>query len=141
MNLSRESEVARYILIEVPDNTAADAFVKSLTEGTVSYAVQTEPGEYQMKFLDGKPTGVYMQPTKYCDCPPEKNRSGIVEPKSQRGSKFGLWVHVKCGKPRMGTPQTPNNLLKPDQKPHESPAMVTYWAGLDRSPLFKDAKK
>jgi len=90
--------MARYVLIEFEDNEAAEGFYETILSGQDTSGAKM------------RVAGVYMKPTQYCECsnPSEK---------SVRGSKWGLWVHKDCGKPKKGMWQSPRNLLVDGEKP------------------------
>jgi hypothetical protein len=105
--------MARFVVVEIPDNDEADAFVKAIEQGTLFFGVSIDSqdngdgtGEYGYKGLThAKVPQVYAVPTIFCECPDYKGQS-------VRSSKYGWWVHVKCAKPRAGALQHPYNLLE-----------------------------
>jgi hypothetical protein len=99
----------RFVVVEIPDNEEAEAFVEAIKNGYVMYSKPhpTVAGEYSIN----KPLevwnvpAVFAVPTKFCECPD-------YEGKSVRSKKFGWNVHAKCAKPRATVGLYPNNLLE-----------------------------
>jgi len=92
--------MARYVVIEFARNADAEAFIDEINR-------DTEIG------LLRRVAGVFVKPTKYCQCPDwqrinygDKNEKHGVE----RGAKFGWWVCTYCNRPRRGGHQLENQL-------------------------------
>lgn len=105
--------MARYVLLEVADNQEAEEVVKAVG---VMGAIFVMGADGHFKNLDPKAVtvrGLFAKPTTFCECPNPGD-------KSNRGKKYGWWVHVSCGKPKKGHWQHPRNLLDPpDMSPKE----------------------
>jgi hypothetical protein len=108
--------MARYVLLSFENNEEADKFVQAVThEKPFTFKAPTPEGRYTMATAKGDVfvRGVFMQPTKFCDCLLAKDGE------FGRGQKWGMFVHKKCGKPRAGQFQHPNNLIEPVTGPRE----------------------
>jgi len=101
--------MARFVVVEIPDNEEADAFVKAIQEGYVMFSRPhpTLEGEVSVNkpTTEWKVPQVYAVPTLMCTCP---DYNGI----SVRSSRYGWWVHAKCAKPHPGAMQHPFNLVE-----------------------------
>ena len=104
----------RFVMVEIPDNVEADAFVAAVQNGEVLYAVPAGEIEVDGRMVnevawksaeDWKVPGIWGVPTLMCDC----KDSGD---KSARSAKYGWFVHAKCAKPRPTATQYPYNLLE-----------------------------
>jgi hypothetical protein len=96
----------RFVMIQIPDNEEADAFIKAAERGDLLFGFDKDDGtgEYGYKGLTGASVpGVWAVPTKFCECP---DYAG----KGVRSSKYGWHVHAKCAKPRKTAQQYPRNL-------------------------------
>ena len=99
----------RFVVVEIPDNEEADAFVEAIKTGYVMFSKPHPklPNEVSL----GKPETewkvpqVYAVPTMFCECP---DYNGV----SVKSSKYGWYVHVKCAKPRPTALQHPFNLVE-----------------------------
>lgn len=101
--------MARFVVVEIPDNVEADNFVKAVESGLVWYGT-AEANEIKMTesaYRGWKVPQVYAVPTLFCECPD-------YEGKSTRSARYGWYVHAKCAKPRPGALQHPYNLLEKD---------------------------
>jgi hypothetical protein len=103
--------VARYIVVEVEDNGAAQEFIDALMEKT--------PDAIRAGKLM-RVVGIFVRPGKVCVChdrqevnyrdpTKDKNAAGVA-----RGEKFGWWVCSRCGKPRMAGHQLENQMEAAD---------------------------
>jgi ribosomal protein L37AE/L43A len=93
--------VARYVLLEFDDNEEARQIVEALQDSGTMYV--DELGMY----VHAKVKGYFFKPTQFCECVP-------LEDKSVRGAKFGLWICIRCHKPKKGYWQHPKNLIEPE---------------------------
>jgi hypothetical protein len=108
----------RFVVVEIPDNAEADAFVEAVKTGQVIYAVPAGQEEVDGRMVDTvawkdipdtwKVPQVYAVPTMFCECPDYK---GI----SVKSSKYGWFVHAKCARPRPSALQHPFNLVEMGQ--------------------------
>jgi hypothetical protein len=100
--------MARYIVIEVESNEAAQGLFDSLMDKTPT-AIRA--GELM------RVVGIFVRPGNTCSCPDwqtvnyrdptkDKNAAGVA-----RGPKFGWWVCSRCNKPRKAGHQLVNQLL------------------------------
>jgi hypothetical protein len=100
--------MARYVLLRIEDNDAAESFVKSIRQQDVFFSQSNEDGTGSYGYLKATVLGLFGAPTLFCEC---DDKSDV----SARSKKFGWWVHRKCGKPKKGNMQHPYNLLEPDR--------------------------
>jgi hypothetical protein len=98
--------MARYVLLVIEDNAAADAFVKGIEQQNVFFSQGNADGTGSYGYLAATVRAVWMKPTKFCECAKPGDRS-------VRGEKWGLYVHRDCGKPKKGQWQHPRNLYSP----------------------------
>jgi hypothetical protein len=104
--------MARFVVVEIPDNDEAEAFIKAIQEGYVMFSRPhpTLEGEVSVgkPITEWKVPQVYAVPTMFCEC--DKT---YPEGKSQ---KFGWYVCTGpgCSKPRKGAMQHPYNLVEKD---------------------------
>jgi hypothetical protein len=130
--------VARFVLLEFPDDTEAEDFVGVVLSG--------KPGS-SWKVM--KVWGIFQKPTKFCECiAGKKTASGFT-----RGVKYGWWVCARCKKPTakwasgrqwftvIGTNLLPRSLRPyPEEMPPslESPAvlneLLTFVESPERTP-------
>lgn len=97
-NVIRSVTVARFVLIEIPDNADADAFVSAVKNGAVIFGrpapdAEVEVTQQEVVYgpLEGtKVEGLFGAPTKFCECPDYPGTSA-------RSKTYGWYVHVKCG--------------------------------------------
>jgi hypothetical protein len=136
--------VARFVVVEIPDNEEADAFMKAVQAGEVLFGVPagtTEVDGRQVEEIkwrginesgEWKVPQVYAVPTKFCECP---DYEGV----SARSQKYGWWVHRKCSKPRGTALQHPYTLLELGVDPRH----LRYYMGFraDRQPWQKPREK
>jgi hypothetical protein len=122
--------MARLILIEIPDNADADAFVSAVKNDAVLFAKPAgttvvdgrEVEELTWHNLENaKVEAVWAKPTQFCEC---DDYAGVSAPTS----KFRWMVHAKCAKPRRGANQNPRDLTRPDAKPGEVPYYIGFRA-------------
>lgn len=71
----------RYVILEIEDRDAADAFVKM---------------EHIHEQLHIKPVAMYLKPTKFCQCP-DKGRQNVAN--WVKNKKYGLYICKVCRKP------------------------------------------
>jgi hypothetical protein len=104
--------MARFVVVEIPDNDEADAFISAIKNGAVIYGRRPDAeGEvrYAEQETEWRVTQVYAVPTMLCECP-------TTHPEG-RSQKYGWYVCTKCSKPRGGSMQHPFNLLERDVDP------------------------
>jgi len=98
--------MGRRVVVTFNNPKDAEAFIKAFkTEGAVFF--QGEDGHF--KNVDVATTAVegsFAKPVDFCQCPYVKDDEYV------RGSKYGLFVHRGCAKPRATHPQYPRNLLE-----------------------------
>lgn len=87
--------MARYLLIEVDNNDAADNFRARVEQFDPARGIRI--------------AGMFGVPTQWCTCHPTEDyhKNEIV-----RGKKLGWWVHRICRRARPGTHNL-ENLIKP----------------------------
>lgn len=110
--------MARFVVVQIPDNEEADAFVKAIENdnlifGTVVGQIEVDGRmvdevKYDSPNSEWKVPQVYAVPTKFCDCPDYNG-------KSVKSSRYGWYVHAKCAKPRPTALQHPFNLVEMGQ--------------------------
>lgn len=110
----------RWVLVEVPDNEAANDFAAEIAERE-----------------DASLVGLYAAPVNFCECPKEvrqeKNWSKIYRHEtSARGKSFGWWIKRCCMKPLKQSHQQPYNLLEKDTAPPRQRYRVVIWTGDSR---------
>jgi hypothetical protein len=121
--------MARLILIEIPDNADADAFVEAIKNENVLFAKPVDGAEAEVTMVElswhdlenAKVEAVWAKPTQFCEC---DDYAGVSAPTS----KFRWMVHAKCAKPRRGANQNPRDLTRPDAKPGEVPYYIGFRA-------------
>jgi hypothetical protein len=115
--------MARFIMIQIDDNAAADRFVEAVEKGTVLYdpdKIGESPSELGYE-LEAKVKAVFGVPTMFCECPDYR---GVSAP-----SKTYRWmVHAKCGKPARGAYINPLDLTRKDWKASEQPFFLSMRA-------------
>lgn len=103
--------MARYVLIEIDDNNAADQFIVSINQGKqfMTVPANNAQDQYTVVELQAKAVGLFAKPTNFCTC--------SVPGKRARGAKLGWWVctNAGCNKALKGSMQRPNNLLEVDK--------------------------
>jgi hypothetical protein len=104
--------MARYILLEVDDNEAAGDLVTSIQDNLEVFfykkdneADSDELSPYTVQRLFARVRGLYMKPTKFCECNPFTGTIIL-------GDRFKLMVHRVCMRPVRGQWQHPRNLLE-----------------------------
>jgi len=118
--------MARYVLLAIADNAAAEAYVASLqseAKNLIAVPLEDDPAQYRMTAIDIEVAGLYAKPTSFCPCEGDRMKFRNV-----RGAKLGWHVHDVCGKPVRHTHQIPNNLLLEDRSLESrgaDPAMLT----------------
>jgi hypothetical protein len=115
--------MARFVMISIPDNADANAFVKAIESDGVIFSVPTPDTETEVRYteLTAKVEAVWAQPTKFCDCP---DYAGTSAPTST----YRWMVHAKCARPRKGAMQHPKDLLRPDAPATETPYYLGFRA-------------
>lgn len=111
--------MARYVMLEFDDNQMAEDFIKAVHEGLgVIYPKQVKIDEdkWESKFIPlvAKVRGLWFKPVNFCECTPQPEDSAR---NFIKGSRFGVYVHKVCKKPRKGGNQFPKNLLDPKVVP------------------------
>lgn len=104
----------RFVVVEIPDNAEAEAFISAIKNQAVFYGVRNGTTEVdgrevdEIKWVDipdtWKVPQVYAAPTLFCEC--------ATTYKEGRSQKFGWWVCSNCSKPRKGSMQHPFNLVE-----------------------------
>lgn len=100
--------MARYIVIEVESNQAAENLIRNFMESTPD----TIRAGRSMRVV-----GIFVRPGSTCECldwqtvnyrdpTKAKNDAGVT-----RGEKFGWWVCSRCNKPRKAGHQLVNQML------------------------------
>jgi len=123
----------RFVVVEIPDNEEAEAFVHAVRRGQVLFAkpAQSEETGEAMQELTWQPPAeswavpqVYAVPTLFCECP-------IRHPEA-RSKRYGWYVCTKCAKPRRGSMQHPFNMVER----HKDAKDVAFYMGFrsDRMP-------
>lgn len=127
--------MARFVMIRIPDNDEAQAFVDALQKLQVMYAKPHPTLEDQHTVCtprtEWEVTALWADPTKLCECHPFwdtqnpmlRGRSALCNP--VRSANFGWLVCPQCKKPHPHQFQHPRNLLFPDEKP----STRTYYLG------------
>jgi hypothetical protein len=141
--------MARFVLVSIPDNADAEAFVAAMGEGYIMYSKPhpTLEGEVSINkpTSEWKVEALWADPTKLCECHPPwqlpnpigKGATGLTC-NPARSSRYGWLVCPQCSKPHPHQFQHPKNLLDPN----ETPASRTYCLGFraDRSATLKGSK-
>lgn len=98
--------MAHYVLLEFLDDESAKAFVQETLE--IKNTSETLSGIP----VEALPTvaGVYRKPMQYCECTAgwsvRERNGGTV-----RGTKFGWYVHRRCGKIQKGFVTRPGEVI------------------------------
>lgn len=102
----------RFVVVEIPDNAEADAFVAAIENDNIIFGTVTGQVEVDGRMVDElhynspasewKVPQVYAVPTMFCECPTKFSQA--------RSKKYGWFVCVNCSKPRKGVMQHPFNL-------------------------------
>jgi hypothetical protein len=118
--------MARFVLVSIPDNANADAFVKAIEGQSVLFARTAADNEVSWQPLEGaKAEAMFAQPTKFCEC---TDYTGVSTPTVN----YAWYVHSKCAKPRKGRMQHPRDLLRPiGTRKDEAPFYLGFRAGKD----------
>lgn len=136
--------MARFVMISIPDNKDAQAFVEAVQNGEIvhSFKQTNEDGSSSFGYrpLKAEAVALWADPTKLCECHPPWKLSNAKEPSvglqcnPVRSMNYGWLVCSQCNKPHPHQVQHPKNLLNPD----ETPQTRDYYLGFkaDRS---KDA--
>lgn len=139
--------MARFVMISIPDNAEAAAFVEALQGGTVLYSKPhpTLEGEVSIN----KPTteweavALWADPTKLCECHPPWRLPNHKEPSAglqcniAKSVNYGWLVCTQCNKPHPHQVQHPKNLLNAG----ETPETRTYYLGFKADRSKKDGSK
>ena len=116
--------MARLVMISIPDNVDAEAFVKAVEEGYIMYSKPhpTLKNEVSINKLEtAKVEALWAKPTQFCEC---DDYAGVSAP-----TKAYRWmVHAKCAKPRKGTMQHPRDLTRPDTPAEQIPYYLGFRA-------------
>lgn len=123
--------MARFVMISIPDNADADAFVEAVKRHDVIFGykkgndadhiISSDDTYSYTGLADAEVEAVWAKPTKYCDCP---DYAGVSTP----SLKFNWMVHAKCGKPRKGSMMHPKDLTRIDEKPQHIPYYLGFRA-------------
>lgn len=100
----------RFVVVEIPDNEEAEAFVEAVNAGRMIFGIpRTVEGDtVEINYVgltDAKVPQMYAVPTMFCDCPDYAGKSG-------RSAKYGWYVHAKCARPRPTNYIHPYNLIE-----------------------------
>lgn len=107
--------MARWLLIEIDDNDAAEQYIKSLSEGK-SFITVPSGESYTVREVSARVVGLFGKPTKFCECPEQDQKAG-----STKGAKTDWRVCPNCHLALRGS-QTPKNLLdEPGTKAPDKP--------------------
>jgi hypothetical protein len=99
--------MARFVVVEIPDNDEAEAFISAIKNSAVIYGRPVgDEVQYGPQQSEWRVPQVYAVPTLFCEC--DKT---YPEGKSQ---KFGWYVCTGpgCSRPRKGSMQHPYNLVE-----------------------------
>jgi hypothetical protein len=95
----------RFVVVQIPDNDEATAFMQAVTRGEIIFGKQSDEGlQYSGPSEPWKISQVYAVPTKLCEC-----TRRYPEAKTK---KYGWYVCTNCSKPRAEALQHPYNLLE-----------------------------
>lgn len=96
--------MSRIVLLEFSDNGKAEEFVRSVDR--YSSVMTRDPETEEENFVEANVAAVVAKPTKWCTCnlPNEtkyqrRRRNARRESSWLRGTTFGWWLCVHCGKP------------------------------------------
>src|SRR6478609_2303574 len=100
--------MARYVVVEFPDNAEAESFVRQVMEQN-RFARQD-----RLPFLS-RIVGVFVKPGKTCECG-DRNKANYGDKNWHhatiaRGEKFGWWVCSRCNRPRAAGHQLVNQIV------------------------------
>jgi hypothetical protein len=136
--------MARFVMISIPDNKEADAFVAALQDGYVMYSKPHPTLENEVSInkpeTEWQAVALWADPTKLCECHPPWKLPNAKEPavglqcNAARSVNYGWLVCMQCNKPHPHQYQHPKNLLAPD----ETPSTRTYVLGFKADRSKKD---
>jgi len=118
--------MARFVLISIPDNEEAEAFVAAMQGGHILYSRPHPTLEDQVSVVkprtEWSAEALWADPTKMCEChPPWKLPNPIAKgsPGLQcspgRSAKYGWLLCPQCNMPHPHQFQHPKNLLDPNE--------------------------
>lgn len=133
--------MAKYVLISIPDNAVADAFVQALKDDNVLFATPSTDEDRESIFqevkwdnLEGQVIeAIWQKPTLYCECP--------IRYTEGKSKKYGWYVCTNCSKPRKGSMQHPYDLSRPGVPPQEIPYYLGFRADGRGWRIPKEPKK
>jgi hypothetical protein len=132
--------MARFVMISIPDNAEADAFVAAMREGYIMYSTPHPKLEGEVGIR--KPTtewtavAVWADPTKLCECHKSWERPNPIAKAGQSGLRcepvksqnYGWLVCSLCRKPHGFQVQHPRNLLVENERPETRPYYLGFRA-------------
>lgn len=100
--------MARYVVIEFPDNEDAEEFIRRTND--LNEDARKEKLSFRRRIV-----GVFVKPGKTCECL-DRNKANYGDKNwphatIARGEKFGWWVCSRCNRPRAAGHQLVNQLL------------------------------
>lgn len=128
--------MARFVMLRIPDNTDAEAFVNAIRANHIFYGTPAQEGDafepemtYHNLDVAAEAVAMWADPTKLCECHPPWARpmpmaKGLgLSCNPAKSAKFGWLVCTNmvdgkmCAKPHGFQFQHPKNLLVPDETP------------------------
>lgn len=113
--------MARYVVVEFPDNKEADWFVEQVNQECAKRRKEGNP-------LLSRIAGVFVKPGRTCVCS-DRASANYGDKQNfnadiQRGAKFGWWVCSRCNRPRAAGHQLVNQVSMSDL--HEGVIYADY---------------
>lgn len=105
--------MARFILLRVEDNAQADLIVQQL-QADSGLASLASPADSLPEVYTCTVAGLFPLPTVFCICPNDPGERGQGGKVITRGAKLGWFIHRVCGRPIIGSWQSPRNLIQPE---------------------------
>jgi hypothetical protein len=141
--------MARLVLITIPDNADAEAFVEAINRGDVILGfpanenILNREDTYTYGPLKGKAEALWADPTKMCECHPSyqlpnpigKGDKGLLC-QAVQSKTYKWWVCSLCNKPHPHQFQHPKNLLDPNEA--LAPRKYTLGFRTDRSAFIEE---
>jgi hypothetical protein len=139
--------MARFVMLAIPDNADATAFVNAIKANHIFYGVPAKEDDafepemtYHALDVAAEAVAMWADPTKLCECHPPWKLPNAKEPaaglqcNAARSVNYGWLVCMQCNKPHPHQYQHPKNLLVPD----ETPSTRTYVLGFKADRSKKD---